>query len=129
LTAFSTTDHSHAAVSLVLVVISSILQVTTLKIDKICNDRLHEIERELGIFARERRFRTQIEGKWWFLLRRNLWCILFTILISTYLSLIFNRRLVLIVALAVGFAAILVSEAFNYVKRMARRSPESSCQH
>lgn len=115
--------------SLVLVVISSILQVTTLKIDKICNDRLHEIERELGIFARERRFRTQIEGKWWFLLRRNLWCILFTILISTYLSLTFNRRLVLIVALAVGFAAILVSEAFNYVKRMARRSPESSCQH
>jgi len=70
--------------SSVLILIFYIFWLTTTEINKICFDRLHEIEVELHIEG-HRRIYDRIRSKCWWKIRSKLWHIIFLLFIGAYL--------------------------------------------
>jgi len=69
--------------SSVLVLIFYYFWLTTTRINDICFDRLHEIEKELCIGGHSH-IRKRISGKTWWKVRRNMWHIVFWLFIGAY---------------------------------------------
>jgi len=103
--------------SLILVIVSFIFLVTTDKVDSINHERMREIGEKLGIRGPNRMFEAKIEGKWWWVIRRNSWYGLFTILASAYLFLLLRRAWVPIVTVISCVLVILIREVHDWIKR------------
>lgn len=119
---FPNHDLTSSSVSLMLILVSLILHLTDAKVTHLCHLRLHEIEKKLGIVAPLRRYKAEVEGRWWFVIRKNMWYGLYTILIGVYLFFIFHCVFFLAIMPILGFVAVLVNELYAHLKREIEKS-------
>jgi hypothetical protein len=119
---FPNHDLASSSVSLILILVSLVLHLTDAKVTHLCYLRLHEIEKKPGITAPFRRYKAEVEGKWWFVIRRNMWYGLYTTLIGIYLFFILHRAFFLVIIPILGFVAVLVNELYAHLKREIEKS-------
>lgn len=110
-------DFPTPIVSLFLTLISFILQITTDKISGIDRERANDIRKQLGIYGPERLFKREIEGKWWYSIRKNISYGFFTVLVGVYLYLLLPTFASIVVPIVVGFISIAVAEIYDHLKR------------
>lgn len=113
------------AISLLLIAVSCVTQISTEWVNIISYRRMKEIGKRLGIVGPEKMYKSYLEEKWWYPIRRNGSYFLFLILASIYLFLIFHSIFILIIAVVVGLLTILGREAYSYMKRDILRSIEN----
>jgi len=111
-------------VSLALIVMALIMHATTEQVTRITYERMGEIGEMLGIIGPKKMYESQIKGKWWYRIRRNEAYALFTILISVYSLLLFNRVFLSIAVLVTGFLLIIAVEIYCHLRREVRESIE-----
>jgi hypothetical protein len=89
LVAFPIAGNNEPIVSLLLTLVSFVFQLTTLKIDIMCYDQIHYIQKELGM---QEPIYPQIRDKLWYKVRWSMWYVLFFISIIMYCVLIYQKH-------------------------------------
>ncbi len=87
------------ALSVALIAAAVALHATSEQVTSIAYDRIEEIEHYLKIAGPTRLFESKIADQWWYVARRNVAYVLFTVLESVYLYLVYPNIFVFIVAL------------------------------
>jgi len=96
-----------AIVSIILIVAAAILQYSSSRASAVDSVRLEELAMRLNLTEPTRTYETQMTGRWWVVVSRNVAYVLFAILISIYLYFIFTNILVLVVALVIGLLLVM----------------------
>jgi hypothetical protein len=96
--------------SLVLVISAIILQITSERVTAISYERIGEIEKKLNITGPAKMYQSKIANQWWYVIRKNVAYVMFTVLASIYLFLIFDRIYVLAIAIIAGLILIIIKE-------------------
>ena len=124
--AFSTSVNNFPSAILSIVLIGSalVLHATSEKVTAISYERIAEIEKRLNITGPTKMYQSKIADQWWYIARRNVAYVLFTILASVYLFLIFDLLYVLVIAIVAGLILILIKE--NDFGRGAKDKSEHS---
>ncbi len=110
--------------SIVLITLAFILHATSERVCAIGYQRLQELEELLKMPGTMRLFESEISGKWWYLLRRNIAYVVFVILIGTYLFMIFPN--IWLLAFAIGAGLVLVIAKESIPPNMKPRATELS---
>ncbi len=96
--------------SLVLIISAIILQITSERVTSVSYERIGEIEKQLNITGPAKMYQSKIANQWWYIVRKNVAYVMFTILASIYLFLIFERTYVLAIAIIAGLFLIIIKE-------------------
>ena len=99
-----------AALSVALIAAAVALHATSEKVTAIAYVRVEEIERYLKMAGPTTLFESKIADQWWYVARRNVAYVLFAVLESVYLYLIFVNIFVFVVALVVGLVLVFFKE-------------------
>jgi len=108
--------------SLTLILLSFILSGTTDVIDEKYFARIDEIEKELGLALP---FHSKIEGKWWYILRKDSKYLLFLSLSAIYFFLAYPKELILSwIIFLTGLLILAFKEERAFTKREIRKSKQ-----
>lgn len=110
------------AVSLLLVVIAGIIQVTAGHVTSLTYEKMKEIRQKLGMTETEELYRSKIAGKWWHIIRINAAYALFILLTGVYLFLLTKDFYFSLIVCSIGFIALFVKETFSHLKRAIEKS-------
>ncbi len=94
--------------SVVIVVAALVLHATSAKASQVDYTRIEELAKQLNLTGPAKTFEHKVSGQWWYIARKNVAYVLFTILVSIYLYFIIPEIYVLLTPLIVGFVLILV---------------------
>jgi hypothetical protein len=112
--------------SIVLITLALILHATSERVSAIGYYRLHELEDILKIAGTMQLYESEISGKWWYLLRRNIAYVVFIILIGIYLFMIFPNIWLLTLAIGIGLVLVIAKELVPYEKTRAKTDHPSN---
>ena len=97
--------------SIVIIISASVLYATSERVNTIAYSRMEEIAKQLRITGPTKTYKAKIAGQWWFTTRKNVAYVLFAVLTSIYLFLIFSNIYLLAIAVVVGLLFIFIKEA------------------
>jgi hypothetical protein len=106
--------------SIVLIAFAFILHATSERVSEIGYHRLQELEELLKMSGTMKLFESEISGKWWYMLRRNIAYIVFVILIGTYLFMIIPNIWLLAFAVGAGLVLVIAKESIPNGKTNAK---------
>jgi hypothetical protein len=123
LVAFQATGRQSLAyfISSVLVIATTIIQITAGKVTSVTYRKMKEIRARLGMTETTRLYESEIRGKWWYIIRTNTAYVLFVFLMSTYLFLWINRLFLSLGVFSAGIIILIVKEIVSFVRREAEK--------
>jgi hypothetical protein len=104
-------------VSLLLVVITFIMEATSDKITTITYRRIEHIRKILEMTGPTEMYQSQIRGKPWYIIRRNLSYFLYLNLACAYLFLVFQNYCLLLAIFTAGIFILAIRELCDLMKR------------
>lgn len=112
-----------AALSVSLIAAAVALHATSEQVTSIAYVRVKEIEQYLKIAGPTRLFESKIADQWWYVARRNVAYVLFTVLEAVYLYLVYPNIFVFVAALVVGLVLVFLKEK-GFGRRKKEAEPE-----
>ena len=90
--AFQSVSHKSLAymVALALMITATIIQITAGRARSITYRKMVQIRKRLGMTETTKMYESEIQGKWWYVLRTKVAYVLFLFLMVIYIFLLFN---------------------------------------
>jgi hypothetical protein len=101
--------------SLFLVIIAAMLEATSDKVTTITYRRMERIRELLGMTGPTIMYHTEIRGKWWYMIRKNLSYFLYLILTCIYLFLFLHDKYFSLIIFVTGVVLIIAKELYYLI--------------